>query len=464
MQINIDYQPQKKQIAMHSSTATEILYGGAAGGGKSHALRMEGLDWCLRVPGIQVYLFRKTNPELEENHIIPALTVFPNSICTYKAGKKRFDFVNGAKLKFRHCQYDNDVLAYQGAEIHVLLMDELTHFSEYVYKFLRARVRSTLASISANLKHLLPRIVCGSNPGGVGHAFVKKTFVDFNKPLAIKRAPKKDGGMLRQFIPAKLKDNHILMELDPAYADRLDGLPPNLRKAWRDGDWNIFAGQVFDNFDTSIHVIKDFRIPAHWRKFRAMDWGSTKPFSVGWYAVDEEGRLYRYREWYGTSGMKNEGLKISSQAVALGILQRENGQHDHRGVRIGPADPAIFAEHDGPSIAEKMLNAGVSWLRADNDRLNGLQEVYGRLDAYKRDGEKKPMLYIFSSCVYAIEQIPLLIHDEKRPEDVNTQQEDHIYDEIRYACMSRPLRTIHPKEIRQLQAQDQYVSLEGGGY
>lgn len=458
MNITLDYKPQAKQSIMHKSHATEILYGGAAGGGKSHALRMEGLDWCMRVPGIQVYLFRRTNPELEENHIIPALETFPQKICTYKDSKKRFDFVNGSKFKFRHCQYDKDVIIYQGSEIHVLLMDELTHFSETVYKFLRARVRSTI-TIPDRFKNRLPRIVCASNPGGKGHAFVKKNWVDFEQPMKLKQAPKSEGGMLRQFIPARLTDNQVLMDSDPAYKDRLDGLPPNLRAAWRDGDWDIFSGQVFDNFKYDIHVIKPFKIPHHWKKFRAMDWGSTKPFSIGWYAVDEEGRLFRYREWYGSNGMPNEGLKLDSKAVAEGIIERET--YDKRLVIAGPADPAIFAKHDGPSIAEKMLTAGVPWLRGDNDRMNGLQEVYSRFDAYKTDGEKKPMFYIFSNCTEAIKQIPLLVHDERKPEDVDTEQEDHIYDEIRYACMSRPMKTIRPKLLRERISKDTYVPLEG---
>lgn len=458
------YKAQPKQRLMHKSQATEILYGGAAGGGKSHALRMEGFDWCLRVPGIQVYLFRRTNPELEENHIIPALETFPKEICTYKNNKKRFDFINGSKFKFRHCQYDKDVIIYQGSEIHVLLMDELTHFSEYVYQFLRGRVRSTLKSIPKKYKDRLPRIVCGSNPGGMGHAFAKANWVDFAPPFEIKKAPKKDGGMLRQFIPARLTDNSVLMESDPTYKDRLDGLPPNLRAAWRDGDWNIFSGQVFDNFRYDIHVIKPFKIPNYWHKFRAMDWGSTKPFSIGWYAVDEEGRLYRYREWYGSNGEADQGLKIDSKAVAEGIIKREANSFDNKRVKPGPADPAIFSKHDGPSIAEKMLDNGVSWLRGHNDRANGLQEVYSRLDAYKTDGEKKPMLYFFSNCTNAIKQLPLLVHDTKKPEDVDTTQEDHIYDELRYACMSRPLKSVHPSIIAQTAAQNKYVSLQGTGY
>jgi hypothetical protein len=459
-----DYRPQPKQQQLHSCPGNEILYGGAAGGGKSHALRMEGLIWCLRIPGLQAYLFRRTYPDLHKNHILPALNQFPSSLCRYLKQERRFVFKNGSSLHMAYVQHEQDVISYQGAEIHLLLIDEATHFSAYVYEFLRARVRCTLP-VPDQYRAMIPRICCGSNPGGEGHAWVKRTWVDFVAPGQLRRASRPEGGMRRAYIPAKLGDNQILCKADPLYKDRLDGLPPALRAAWRDGDWDVFAGQAFDNWSRDKHVIKPFRIPWNWERFRALDWGSSKPFSVGWYAVDTEGRIYKYREWYGCQdGMVNTGLKMDSLDVARGILEREKGTIDEGRIRYGVADPSIFNKPDGRSVAEKMALVGIKWVKANNDRINGLQELYSRLD-WQSDGEKRPGILFFNTCRHTIRTLPLLIHDEKRPEDVDTTQEDHAYDETRYAVMFRQSRARTKNEMEAARRLDDYQPLDAeAGY
>ena len=314
--VDLGYTPQPKQEELHSSPANEILYGGAAGPGKSHALRHEALIWCLRIPNLQVYLFRRIFPELEKNHIIPSQQQFKletksgNKIGLYKDQKRRWEFQNGSMLHFSHCQYEKDVFNYQGAEIHLLILDELTTFTELQYDYLRGRTRCALP-IPKEFKHKIPGIICGSNPGGVGHEFAKRRWVTFTNGGAIpfKRASKREGGMVRQYIPGKLEDNPILTETDPGYIDRLDALPEPFRTAYKDGDWDIFIGQAFQ-FNRINHMLPIAQcpsvppdVPIYW----TFDWGYGAPFSMGWWWVDGDERVYRFNEFYGWNGTPNKG-------------------------------------------------------------------------------------------------------------------------------------------------------------
>lgn len=442
----IDLHLHKKQGEAIRSKATELLFGGAAGPGKSHFLRISALRWCLNVPGIQVYLFRRTLPDLKANHM-RGPTSFPILLepwidageVKYNAQDNEYRFTNGSSLKLAHCQYESDVEKYQGAEIHVLLIDELTHFTEYQYTFLRSRVRCIGLTVPDKYRERLPRIECASNPGSVGHAWVKRMFQPGIKDGAAWQTPATDGGMVRQYIPARLVDNPTLMRDDPAYLQRLEGLGnPELIRAMREGDWDIVAGQAFECLRRDLHSFKPFAIPAHWTRFRAFDWGSSKPFSVGWYAVSDgsdvrfpRGALLRYREWYGWNGSPDQGARMESVEVADGIKARETADEK---ISHGIADPAIFNKHDGPSIAEKMGARGVIWIRGDNDRHLGYVELRGRL----RGEDDRPLLFISEACTQFWRTMPDLVMDAHDPEDIDTTQEDHIADEVRYACMSRP--------------------------
>ncbi|MBI5138014.1 MAG: terminase [Nitrospirae bacterium] len=445
-----------KQSEAFLSHATELLYGGAAGGGKSFLLRVSGIRWCLEVPGIQVYLFRRTHPDLRANHLrgpgnlheLLAPLAGAGQVA-WREQQAEFRFASGSVLKLAHLQHETDVARYQGAEIHVLLIDELTHFSEAQYRFLRSRVRRAGLKVPVRHAGLLPRIECASNPGSVGHAWVKAAWVAPAEPGRVWRARPEEGGMRRQYIPARLADNPTLLAQDPEYLERLSGLgAPELVRALRDGDWDIAAGQALELFDRQRHVLAPFAVPAHWPRFRALDWGSSKPFSVGWWAVAggaplpggaslpggaclPAGALVRYREWYGWDGRPDRGLRLTSTQVAQGILAREKGEK----IAYGVADPAIFGQHDGPSVAEHMAAAGVILRRAANNRKAGYQEVRRRLEG--EDG--RPMLYVFSSCLDGfLRTVPELPLDPADPEDVDSAAEDHAYDETRYACMSRP--------------------------
>jgi hypothetical protein len=462
----LDIHLHAKQQVAFDSDATEILYGGAAGGGKSHLMRMAAITWCTQVPGLQVYLFRRIRDDLVKNHMEG-----PSGFREFLAGWVRCGFVtivedeirfwNGSKIYLCHCKDEKDRFKYQGAEIHVLLIDELTHFTEVIYRFLRNRVRMVGIKLPESYKGLFPRIVCGANPGGIGHQFVKATFIDGAQPLSVYRATNSEGGMQRQYIPARLEDNPSMADNDPGYEFRLEGLgSESLVRAMRDGDWDIIDGAFFDNFRQDRHVVKPFTIPSDWIRFRAGDWGSAKPFSFGWYAVATDdlitpcgkkivrGALVRYREWYGISTdadgkfKPNTGLKMTADKVGVGVKQRDGDDV----IAYGVLDPAAFAEDGGPSIAERMrkgsgTHIGATFRAADNKRvtsrgaMGGWDQLRARLDG---DEDGNPMLLFFSTCIHAIRTLPALQHDENRPEDLDSDMEDHAADEIRYGCMSRP--------------------------
>lgn len=439
--VALGYAPQPRQAALHACPANEILFGGAAGPGKSHALRFEGLLGCLRVPGLQAYLFRRTTPELERNHILPALSQFPPDACRYVASKRRFEFINGSILAFCGCQREADVFRYQGAEIHLLLIDELTHFTEFQYDYLRGRLRCAL-DVPAAYRHKIPGIVCASNPGGVGHGFVKARFVDFAPPMTPRRAPDTEGGMLRCFIPARLSDNPMLLSRDPDYAKRLDALPEPYRSAYRDGDWDIFLGQAFA-FSRRHHVVAPRPVPEQAPLFMTFDWGYGAPFSVGWWWVDADGRLYRFSEWYGSNGQPNQGLRLTDSRIAAGIVAREKGL----GIAGRPitrlAGPDCFAKKpdyrgggQGPSTAETFAAAGVFLAPGDPSRTAKIRQFHERLRPRHDDA---PMLVVYDVCEQFIRTIPLLVADRHNVEDIDTSGEDHIYDEACHVCMARPL-------------------------
>ncbi|MDB5438480.1 MAG: bacteriophage terminase large subunit-like protein [Caulobacteraceae bacterium] len=458
MSRSLDLTLHPRQGEALTTPATEVLYGGAAGGGKSHLMRAAAIAWCAAIPGLQVYLFRRVREDLVRNHVEGPMGFRAILAAWTNAGLVRMTlgeirFWNGAKIHLCHCKDAKDVYKYQGAEIHVLLIDELTHFTEGMYRFLRNRVRMVGLTIPADLAGRFPRILCGANPGNIGHAFVKRTFVDRLAPMDMARMEPAEGGMLRQFIPARLSDNPSMQRDDPGYEARLTGLgSASLVRAMRDGDWDVIEGAFFDGFDRARHVVRPFEIPGHWMRFRSGDWGSARPFSFGWWAVVSEdfavdeglvlprGCLVRYREWYGARS-PNVGLKLPAEQVGAGVAERE--RLDPK-ISYGVLDPAAFAQDGGPSIAERMfLGSGKTALfrRADNARvarrgaMGGWDQLRGRLAG---EGEKRPMVVCFSTCLDSIRTLPALQHDVARVEDLDSDGEDHAADEWRYAAMSRP--------------------------
>jgi len=468
--VRLEAELHPKQGAALRTTATEVLYGGAAGAGKSFLVRIAAISWCGSIPGLQVYLFRRLRDDLIKNHIegpgglrmlLAPLVIA--GLCVIVEDEIRF--WNGSKIYLCHCKDEKDRFKYLGAEIHVLLIDELTTFTEVIYRFLRSRVRMAGIALPPDMIDRFPRILAGSNPGNVGHQWVKSAFIDARAPLEIAKVSSAEGGMYRQFIPARLHDNP---SIDPAeYTNKLEGLGSvALVKAMRDGDWNVVAGAFFDSFSTERHVVPAQSLPKYWHRYRAFDWGSARPFSVGWYAVSDgelpefpRGALIRYREWYGAARgadgvtIPNTGLRMTAEEVADGIVEREREDIRDGKPMGGVADPSIFAENGGPSIADRMAARKVFFRPADNTRISqhgaisGWDQVRARL---RGDGEE-PALFFFDTCREAIRTLPAQQHDEARPEDIQTDGEDHCADEIRYSCLSNPYTAPLPVN------QDEYV-------
>lgn len=461
----------KKQGVAFKSPATEILYGGAAGGGKSHLMRVAAISWCLEIPGLQVYLFRRNYPDLIANHIdgssgLPMILapMITAGGASFGMARLELSFANGSKIHLCHCQHAQDVIKYQGAEINVLLIDELTHFTEEMYRFLRGRVRLGGLQVPERYKGCFPRILAGSNPGSIGHAWVKRTFVDMLTPYEVVKMPANEGGLSRQFIPALLEDNPTLTENDPEYEMRLEGLgSPDLVKAMRYGLWDITAGAALEKLSREKHMLRPFRVPDHWTKYSVIDWGSAKPFAVGWFCVVEDtlelkakghwptrfipkGALIMYREWYGWNGKPDEGCRMESPAVAKRIIEIEEEAEESIDYRVG--DSAMWAATDGPSVQERMYYATdglYSMAQSKKDRISNYEEIRTRLVGE----DDMPMLYITENCKHAWRTLPDLQLDELHPEKgPDSDQEDHLYDVLSYSCASRPYITTKSQRIR----------------
>jgi hypothetical protein len=453
----------RKQGIAFRSRATEILYGGAAGGGKSHLMRVAAIAWCVAVPGLQVYLFRRTYPDLFKNHMtgpgsFPVLLAdwILHGVAWIDWGKMQVRLRNGSCIHLCHCQHEKDVYHYQGAEIHVLLIDELTQWSSDMYRFLRSRLRLGGLKIPPAFQGLFPRALLGANPGGIGHNWVKASFVTIAAALAITRVAKDEGGMLRQFIPALLEDNPTLLDNDPDYESKLEGLgSAALVRAMRLGDWDIVEGGFFDDlWDKRVHVIKPFLIPRCWRIDRSFDWGSSKPFSVGWWAESDgttapngkkypRGTLFRIDELYGWDGKRpNVGTKQLASDVAKAIKAKEKAWRTALGyvVHPGPADPSIYAVEDGHSIADSMAKAGVTWVEGDNtpgSRKTGWERMRELMSAATKKPMEEPGLFVFETCLQFVRTVPVLPRDQHNPEDIDTKAEDHTADEARYRVLAK---------------------------
>ena len=418
---------------------------------------MAAIAWSAAIPGLQTYIFRRTFDDLYKNHM-EGPTSFPELLSEWvnsKAvsindSKHTIKFWNKSKIFLCHCQHEKNVLGYKGAEIHVLMIDELTQFTSFMYRFLRGRCRLGNLQLPPQYKGLFPRTLNGSNPGDIGHNWVKQDFVDFAPEGEIKQAEKKEGGMRRQFIRALLEDNPTQTENDPDYEDRLEGLgDPSLVRAMRLGDWDIVAGGMFDDlWRRDKHVIDPFVIPDSWTVDRSFDWGSSKPYSVGWWAESDgttapngrtypRGTLFRINEMYGWNGRANEGCKALAVDIADEIKAREAEMKLK--VKAGPADSSIFDAENGVCIADDMAKKGVAWTAADKSpgsRKIGWERVRKYLKASLQHPMEEPGLFVFNNCLQFIRTVPTLPRDKNKSDDVDTDAEDHVGDEVRYRLMT----------------------------
>ena len=432
-------------------TEFEVLFGGAAGPGKTDCL-IAAMTRDIEHPRYHGLIVRRTFPQLQE--IIDRCHLrYPGLGGVYKATDKRWIFPSGAKIDLGHMQHEDDKYNYHGAEFQKIALDESTRFSGTQYLYLFSRVRTTDPEINC-------QILSATNPGGIGHQFVRDRFRPGERDLKTYYDPKT--GLSRVFVPATIEDNPTLFENDPEYLARLDSLPELERLRQRHGIWDAFEGQIFTELSQLIHGYEDFDIPPEWERYCVFDWGYSSPFSVGWYAVDYDGIIYRYREWYGCKreeeGVEDGadvGLKLQAWEVARGILEREAGEK----IRHRIADPSIWdprpqsrrREARGPRIHEDFVSEGVYFQKADNNRMHGKMQVHKRLkpemEIDEETGEiisETPMVKIANSCKGFWRTMPALYTDTKNPDEVDTNQEDHVYDELRYMCMARPLS---PKKV-----------------
>jgi hypothetical protein len=447
MEQKIIWEPQPgPQTDLVTCPVFEVFYGGARGGGKTDGSIGDWISHSAQYGENAIGLFvRRKLTQLSE------AIARAKFLCLKLGGKwheqkKELIMPNGARLKFAYLERDSDAEEYQGHSYTRLYVEEVTNFPfpEPIMK-LKGTLRSA-AGVPTGIR-------LTGNPGGPGHHWVKARYIDVcptgyqvireEEQVEIEPGVFVNAFIERVFIPAKLKDNKLLLKNDPSYVMRLRQTGSEaLVKAWLEGDWSGVDGTFFSEFDEVKHVISgNLLIPKHVTRFRALDWGSAAPFSVGWYAVSDgsfgyaRGALIKYQEWYGWNGRPNVGLKLSANLVAQGIVNRDMDS----GVKpsYGVADPSIFANNGGPSIAEMMLVEKCTFFRGDNARQPGWEQIRKRLAA--GDDSSTTLLLFHESCENTVRTLPYLQHDEKNPEDLDTDAEDHAVDETRYACMSRPL-------------------------
>ena len=424
MQVKVpEYTASEKQTLFHQSTADETLYGGAAGGGKTAALVAEAVTTALQYPGITIYIFRKTIPELKKT-IVPEIrkqcaAYVAAGHMNYNGVDRIWQFDNGSTLHLAYCQNPGDEYHYQGAEMQLLIFDELTHFSLDQYEYLKTRVRSSRGDFPM-------KVMAATNPGNIGHGWVKSRFIDGKEPYKIYNS---DTGFTTLFIPARV-DDHPDERFREQYTRTLDAIAdPDMRRALREGDWDVFAGQAFSEWRSDKHVVAPFTIPDHWVKWLSYDYGFNTYAAAIWFTRDPQtNRVYAYREFY------------ESQMPASDQARQINQLSSLESVRIRLADPSIWKSvgnaDTGERVADILQKAGLNMQPANNDRLAGKNAVH---EALKPMPDGLPGLQVFSSLINLIRTLPSLPYDQHRIEDIDTNAEDHLYDCLRYGLMHQAI-------------------------
>lgn len=437
MELEIALQPKQKLFLKAIETTPITFYGGAKGGGKSKGLQLIMLLRRFQYPGSTGAIFRRTFPELEGNHIRPMFQAFPTLRQYYNESKKILTLPNGSTLQFCHCNNEADIDLYQGREFHDLAIDEAGQWPEAMFRRLLGSNRSAKPGI-------LARAILTGNPGGVGHGWLKRLFVE-------KRYNERESAGDYAFIQALVDDNHALMVADPAYVARLESEPNEaLRKAYRYGDWEIFAGQFFQEITKDIHFIEPFRIPSHWNRFGSYDYGYNHPAAFGWFANDEDGNTYLYRELVKAQTRVDQFAKaLTSYGDTSSLYPIVAGWDcwNKRSHTINETEGA-----PPPTVAEEFATHGIQLSRATIDRIQGAAHLRSYLSWQGRPNNK-PRLFIFKNCPVTFDTLSRMIHDPDRAEDVlkvdasegDPLSGDDAYDMVRYGLMSRPAITEAPK-------------------
>ena len=482
-QLNIVWSPQPgPQKALIDCPLPLIMYGGARGGGKTdgvlgkYAIKAETYG-----EGFNAIFFRRELPMLDDA-IERSHEIYAPLGAKWQDQKKQWRFAGGGRIRFRPLERVQDADKYQGQNVSDVCIEEVGLYPD-------SKPVDRINGVLRSAKGVPTQMILTGNPGGAGQHWIKKKFIDPCPNGMVPQDQELPNGKTQKwvFIPSKLQNNRMLLQNDPEYINRLYLVgSPELVKAWLDGDWNAIEGAFFDNWSNKL-IIRPFELPEDWTRFKSHDWGSARPFSVGWWAIATDtmispcgrkiprGSLVRYREWYGAKS-PNVGLKMTAEDVGRGIAKRSQ---DDPVLRYGVADPAAFTSDGGPSIMERLAKAekeelfklkgkkAAYWRKADNKRIardghmGGWDQMRQRIGGNMPtgvDGEYevlRPTIYFFDTCIDSIRTIPSLQHDTNRPEDLDTESEDHAADEVRYACMSRPIvRKRGTKRARPIDARE----------
>lgn len=454
MKLDLSFPLYPKQFLALETLAQWRMYGGAAGGGKSHLLRVDAIKSCLAIPNLQCYLFRRQYGNLWENHMVGPTSFFvmlapliESGLC--KIVDMEIRFWNGARISLCHAQHVQDVYKWRGPELHALYLEEATEFEEEQIRFLVSRNRIPESmNIPENLKPFYPKLLATTNPTGPSHSFWKSMFVDGKEPNAIWLHRDEDTVRTCAFIPALLRDNPSLNEKEYR-ASLLFLKRPELIDAMLNGKWDIPLGAFLPECDERKHLISSFDIPDHWFKFRTFDWGSQAPAAVQWWTVADgsnyipRGSLICYREWYiGHKDLKNRGLGLSNEQMAMGIRQRTPS---HEIIQGTISDSKPFQATGQLTIAQEFAKYGVPLIQGDNSRgsrIQGAQQLRSRLIGF----HDAPAIYFFRQCVMTWKTLVQIQTDPDNVEDANSDGDDHLYDCTTLACKSRPLTLDGPKK------------------
>lgn len=434
--------PRQQRAEDLSNEVDVLLYGGAAGGGKTDWLVWHADQMSRKHPGHTTLALRRTFPQLKDSLIRRSVEKIDQADARYLVGEKEWTYENGSTIRFGFCDNEDDYRHYLSAEYDLILFEELTEFSELQFKMIRSRCRTTRRKRARGIR---PHVVAATNPGQIGHEWVKTYFVQAtNYGRDVAQLEIKALGQTKTitvgFVPAKVSDNpHI----DPDYIFNLAGLPDIQKRQYLDGDWDIFEGQYFGEWSADKHVRQPFRIPEHWTRIRGYDYGYAAPFCCLWAAIDPDRNIYIYREAY------HKGMTASEQGklcVDLSMMTTEIGTPQPEKIHRTAADPSIWAKGGtGVSIAQQLRMSGMHVSRAMNARIDGWNRVRDWLRATdtrelangQPDPHFGPRLYVFSTCTNLVRTLPVMIHDKKHPEDLDTDLEDHAVDALRYLLMDR---------------------------
>lgn len=485
IEFNISLQPKQRELwkAVELSPALWVGYGGARGGGKSDGGRSVVLKRRFDYAKTDALIMRRTYQELYKNHILPMFRRWPITRRWYHNESHTLRLPNGSNVVFGYAEHKGDIYKFQGQEYADILIEEATHFNEEEMRFLETCNRWTGDTA------IVPKMICTMNPGGVGHEFIKRIFVDEEHqdneraadytflqaygwdnvewsrvalledagldPRAFSKLPPVEQSTIMRPL-AKLyyswsdKQRFEYFVTRSNYGRKLWGLSDDLRNAHLFGEWDQFVGQFFVEWRKSVHVCRPFRIPTYWQRFRSFDWGFTSPACMLWHAVSPEGRVFTYRELY--------VARKDTAWLAKKVVEMTAGEE----IGFTAGDPACWDASRGPSIADEMAKHGVAMVKADNDRVNGWSQMRSYL-AWEMDPEtgiltREPMWQIFEGkadsatgyakigCPHLIRTLPGLVHDAHDPEDVDTDGEDHAPDTARYGLMTRPKISTIPVE------------------